>query len=237
MNRGKLLYLEGVRGIAALIVVLSHFQFTFSPTFPDHLLILLKEQLNLPLVPHGIHAFVIVFLDGNLAVFIFWFMSAYVISIRLFTEGNQDYLYKSITKRYFRLMIPALGSIFLAYSLLSLGLMFNQELAIEGGLEINKWLNNLYNFDPSLFMSLKSGIWDAFFDYNELSSYNAALWTMYPELMGSLFVFGLFAAVGNRRKRDLIYLAIFLIVVFLKTYWLASFVLGYWYSDVNNAKD
>ena len=84
--------------------------------------------------------------DGEIAVYIFWLMSAYVISINLFRKNTRNYIKSVIAKRYFRLVIPVLGSVLFAYSILTFGGMHNQLLGVASG---NEWLGRFYMFEPN----------------------------------------------------------------------------------------
>ncbi|MCK6641755.1 MAG: acyltransferase [Bacteroidia bacterium] len=233
--RNKLLHLEGLRGVAALMVVFCHIKNAYFVTFPDDLLESLKSSTGSYFVAHILHSFVNVLFDGNFAVYIFWFMSAYVISIGLFRTDGITYLKKSLIKRYFRLAIPVLGSVMLAWILLESGLLFNHKHALLAQKPyIDGWLGSLYNFHPSFFDALESGLWNAFFHYNEQRSYNGALWSMQPELFGSVFVLLLFGVIRLNRFRYSVYSLCIAFAFLMGWIWLISFILGFWLSDYEN---
>lgn len=234
MKKNKLAYLEGLRGVAALIVVFSHLRNTFAISFTDELLVQFKQITNSNWPAILIHSFVNIPFDGDLAVYIFWFMSAYVISIKLFVKNDNQYLFQSFSKRYFRLMIPALFSILFAYLLLHFGLMYNAQLAQKLGVVYqNGWLGSFYQFDANIFVAIKSGLWDTFFNFSEKSSYNASLWTMQPELYGSMFCFLLFGVLGVNKYRHIFYLVIMSGTFILKNYSLTTFLLGFFMCDID----
>ena len=237
MKKDKLAYLEGLRGVAALMVVLCHLRYTFAISSTDTLLEQLKQRTDSYLLSYIVNSIVNIMFDGNLAVYIFWFMSAYVISIKLFMQDDSQYLFQSFSKRYFRLMLPALGSILFALSLLHFGLMYNSQLAQKLGTGYqNGWLGSFYQFDANILEAVKSGLWNTFFNYDDRTSYNASLWTMNPELYGSMFCFLLFGVVGNNRYRHMFYLIIMCGTFILKTYWLTSFLFGFFMCDINYSK-
>jgi peptidoglycan/LPS O-acetylase OafA/YrhL len=162
-------------------------------------------------------------------------MSAYVISIGLFRSDGITYLKKSLIKRYFRLAIPVLGSVLIAWMLWEMGLLFNRKHALLAqGAYIDGWLGSLYNFHPSFIDALNSGLWNTFFQYNEQRSYNGALWSMQPELFGSVFVLLLFALVRLHKFRYALYTICIAIALFTGLIWLISFILGFWLSDYEN---
>ncbi|WP_196886649.1 acyltransferase family protein [Aureivirga sp. CE67] len=232
MNK-KILYLEGFRGIAAFIVLISHLKEMFNVEIYKNLLL---NFVDIPFSKYFIHPFFHFFTNGNLAVHLFWVMSGYVISIKLFQLRDQNYLISSFMKRYFRLMIPAFSSIIFAFILLSFGLMFNNELATYFEIEYsrNDWLFDLYNFEPNFILMLKDGIWNTFFDFKYSSSYNGVLWTMNPELYGSFACFFIFAVFSKHKLRHYIYILFFLLSIPLKIYWLGTFMIGFMLSDFDN---
>ena len=232
----KLLYLEGLRGLAALVVVIYHLGNTFAISISEDILEVLKIYLPVPILPTLIYSFVSIFLDGTLAVYIFWFMSAYVISIKLVKDNGRGYLYRSFIKRYFRLAIPVLGSVLFAYFLLKMDWMYNNEVAkILGSGYENGWLGSFYDFDANIFIALKTAVWSTFFT-EAVITYNASLWTMKPELHGSLFVFLLFGLCGTKQYRYGFYAVISIIIFLSNEYWLLSFILGFWLSYIEHTE-
>lgn len=234
MEKNKLAYLEGLRGVAALLVVFCHLRNAFAISFTDNLLEQLKVSTDSYFLAHTLHSFVNILFDGNLAVYIFWFLSAYVISIKLFVKNDRQYLFQSFSKRYFRLMIPVLASVVFAYLLLHFGLMYNSELAQQLGPDYqNGWLGSVYQFDSNFIEAVRGGVWDTFFNYTEASSYNSILWTMQPELYGSMFCFLLFGVLGINKYRYLFYLLIICGAFILENYSLSSFLLGFFLCDID----
>lgn len=238
----KLKHFEGIRGIAALVVFFSHFK----PTFCLNIDGLTFQAMNITSINQQafIKTFTSLFYNGDLPVYIFWFMSAYVISIKLFDLGkNKDnkYLIQATTKRYFRLAIPVFFASFICFLFLKLHWMLNRELAVSLGQGYqNGWLMEWYNFVPSTIHFLRTTIFEVFMTGN--SNYNFALWTMSPELLGSFLCFGLFAIFGRAKKRYTLYLALiaFLIIGGLREvqyFFYATFVIGLLWSDLEHSTD
>lgn len=232
----KLFYLEGIRGGAACIVLIGHLKNIFFYDAELQSLQYLTTITHSNFIATIINSFLVVLVDGKLSVQVFWFMSAYVISIKLFGKYGHNYLKAAFIKRYFRLAIPALGSVLLAYGLLKLGFMYNIELARFSGRPYPS-LTEMYNFKPDFLLALKSGIWDAFFDFKTKDSYNIVLWTMNPELYGSFFCFILFAVFKTRPNRYFIFLFFALTSLFLEYYWLVTFILSYMLCDIDHTSN
>jgi len=231
MTTNKLGNLEGLRGVAAISVVLFHFRLHFFPdTFPKTFSFEIENIFN--------HLFS-GFIDGGLAVYIFWIMSGYAISIGFFKRAGKeqyDYLVKAIEKRYFRLMLPVVVSVLLAWVLFTNDLFFHKEAITYLKLQDVSVLNTFYNFEPSLTNALKEGVFGAFFNYNNVESYNRVLWTMGPELFGSFIVFVLLGVFNKHPLRWLFYIGLIVIFSF-KTPPYAAFLLGLLFADFDLNKN
>jgi len=230
MSSNKLQYFEGIRGLAALIVVFHHLDFVLSlnlDTKVFNFIYNLSGFETLSNISQSIFSF---FLNGNLAIFTFFFMSGYVISIKLFTGNSKTYLISAISKRYFRLMPPILGSILISFFLMKFNLIYNIELSTVLGTE--NTLGYFYNFNPSFLSAFKSGVWNVLFTTNR-AGYNGPLWTMMPEFYGSLLCFLTFIIFNRIKKRHYIYIIILLTSLLIKTPWITSFILGFLICDLD----
>ncbi len=230
---GKMLALEGIRGIAALIVVFDHLHLAFFVEVDQLVASYLNAHLPFALSKAGQY-FVTGLHDGNFAVWVFWVMSAFVLSRKYFqlTRANRElagaeYLSRSVIKRYPRLFIPILASVLFAFVILSAGWMTNIDLGERLGSHTSQgWLFTFYEFEPSLLQAVKSAAWDTFFDFNRDTTYNTVLWTMEPEFFGSIFLFGFLSLIGNKNFRWYAYPLIVVVLFFRGTHWLNAFVMG-----------
>lgn len=236
----KIKSLEGLRGIATLMVLFSHLKLTCFIDSNEFLINYIEKSDFL----FGINIFFVNILklvtNGDLAVWIFWIMSSFVISINFFRNEHSDLnLLQICVKRYFRLAFPVLFVVIFTYFLLKLNLVFNKDLAQVLGLPYSKtydnqesWLNSQYLIEPNLIYALKFSLFDTFFNYNENLSYNTSLWTIQNEFIGSLFTFSLFGIVKLNSKRFYFYFIILLILYFLNLIWLCAFVCGHTFCDL-----
>jgi peptidoglycan/LPS O-acetylase OafA/YrhL len=94
----------------------------------------------------------------------------------------------------------------LAWALLAAGLYRNQDAAAALG---SWWLAEWYKFTPSFSQMIVETLYGAF--ANGQSLYNCNLWTMRPELMGSLYIFAISATTRSRGLRTLSYIALALV--------------------------
>jgi peptidoglycan/LPS O-acetylase OafA/YrhL len=242
----KNLSLEGLRGMAAFVVVLSHLRLTFCINLTNDF------RENLGFLPHGVvlvlsAVFQSIF-NGNFAVWLFWIMSAFVLSLQFFkrareTPGSRahDYLEDAFLRRYPRLMIPVLVSVALAYAIHACGMMHNLELAHVLGKEYEGgWLGSFYSFPANALEAVKTSMWHAFFSggYGGCygGRYNSVIWTMRNELFGSVYLFALLGLLGHRTSRYFLYPVFAVINYELNLHWLNAFVMGIVLCDlfVNN---
>lgn len=186
-------YLDGLRGWAALFVVGSH----LGPMFLTHGLL------------NNVLPF---FTDGQLAVYVFFVLSGYVLSIGFFRTGQRKTVVTLALRRYPRLTIPILATTLIALLLMKLGWFSNIP---AGQAASSAWLESFYQFEGSLSGALQFGLWDVYMNYNGRTSYNSALWTMWIEMLGSMMIFGLLLLCGRNRLMQVIVIAAF-------AYWAAE---------------
>lgn len=186
--------IDGIRGWAALAVVLSHLCFgVFGNLFPFYNNLIFR-----------------VFFDGYLAVFIFFILSGDALSTAITSSHNGNALAKLVLKRYFRLAGPILLASLLVFLLMRLDLTFNREAGSI--LQINDWLGSFLNFEPNLIDAIKFGGRFAFVDVSISPSYDPFLWPMKTEMIASFALF-LYLAISDKFKYPLVTLLI--LVIFL----------------------
>jgi len=235
-NTRKLKSLEGLRGLAALVVVFTHLRFFF---FMDSEQKLEQFFSSLPYpLARASRAVAESLYDGNFAVWTFWVMSSFVLSFKYFTcvqdppKLAQQYLLMVSLKRYFRLAVPVLVSVMLAYFLLVSGLMSNNTLAKTYEGDYAAWIAGFYAFDADFFMAIKSALWDSFVSFDHDTTYNTVLWTIEKEFIGSLFLFVCLALFGNRPRRWLWYLLVGIALALLRLNWVIAFIVGMAICDI-----
>ncbi len=164
----RLHILDGMRGWAALSVVLFHFFYElFGEIYP---------------VFRADYAHFLT--NGPFAVVVFFILSGQALSVSYIQKRNKESLNRMAIKRYPRLAIPVLASCLIVYVLMKCGLVWNVQAAEIVGRQ--DWLGSFINVEPSFAGMLKDGLFNAFVSF---SNYNLFLWTMKYELLGSAFVF------------------------------------------------
>jgi peptidoglycan/LPS O-acetylase OafA/YrhL len=192
--------LEGIRGIAALIVVLYH---VFLGFFPDiHRAPFLRGT---PLY---------VLMNGDAAVMVFFVLSGYVLTRGYFIVGDNRILLKGAMKRWPRLMGPVLLVVLVSYLLFKFHLYeFEQAGTISG----SSWLIKFASGE-SYDTMMPVHFWDAFEEGSFLTffrgdfHYNSSLWTMHPEFIGSFIAFG-FAPILIEARKSSVILTVALIAI------------------------
>jgi peptidoglycan/LPS O-acetylase OafA/YrhL len=215
---------EAIRGLASLAVLIGHLLLAFWPE-------LYIGARNIPAgYPRLVRQFALsplkIVYDSQFAVTVFFLLSGFVLSLSYFRTRSVEVLTSAAVRRYFRLMIPAAVSILLGYLLLRLGWMYNQAACrymiehVGGGYG---WLALFYNFRPHFGHALKECVWDTFFAN---STYNANLWTMSQEFLGSFVVYHFLALFGNVRNRYLLYAVLAGAFVYSTRLFQLDFLLG-----------
>ena len=220
----KINYLEGVRGIAAFMVIFNHFMVAFFPatywgsSMPTHL----SRNIEIFLAQSPLN----VFSAGNFAVCIFFILSGFVLSYSYFlNNNNNEKLTKSAIKRYPRLVLPVLIIIIIVAIFINFSFFYNKEASLITG--SSTWLATFFNFNVNIF----DVFYNAFYNvpFNGSAKYLTVLWTINFELIGSFITYLFLLLFGKLEKRYIFYIAF--ILVFYKTYFLA-FILGIILADI-----
>jgi len=219
----RFLELEGLRGLAAIAVVIYHFSLAFylfaffGPSLVSDTIKHFSLEDNLYANP------IAGLLSGTFAVSIFFVLSGFVLSISFFKTKNVEIVKRLAIKRYPRLMLPALASVIICYALVKLG--FSSSLQASA-ITQSSWLASGWDTAPHLFDVLYNGFIGVFI---KGSPYNNVLWTMMTEFLGSFLVFGTLLMFSQSKHRWLIYLFIFYLTF---NTWFIGFVIGMILADL-----
>ncbi len=199
----KLLYLESIRGTAAMVVVFDHLMLSFRPDVWD------PRSPGVAAAAWPVRLLVTSPLSflyrGSFAVAVFFVLSGFVLSYSYFRSSRPDAVTAPALRRYFRLMVPSLVSVLGAYALLRAGLFDNRPAGLVTG---SPWLGTWYGFRPSLLGLREDGaVYQAVYGLfaGQSVAYNNVLWTMRVELVGSFLVYALLALFGRVRHRWVVY--------------------------------
>lgn len=182
-------HLEGMRGIAALIVVVFHCIWTFYPELGTLAAIAPHTGLKGTLIWGPI--------NGGHAVTFFFVLSGYVLVRRPLVNSDRRALVEGAIKRWPRLVGPVLVAVLVVYAAAACGL--DRKFLIHS-ITGSDWIlraGTASGLEPDLWRALKEGAFLTFFRGDK--SYIGALWTMRFELIGSLVVFSLALALIETR--------------------------------------
>jgi len=203
-------FLDGLRGWAAVIVLLHHL-------FVDGL------PANSLMADRALWAKVF-FLNGILAVSVFFVISGFSLSIRYLEAGDGKALGRIAAGRYLRLALPIFAVCALTYGLLISGL-------IPPAVERPPPLDQFLTFTPTVEGLFGFSLVKVFVAYAGAESYDPPLWTMSYEFFGSFMVFVLIAFLRPSRLRTLLLAVLLLLLSALQTYF-ALFVAGILIADL-----
>ncbi|MBV8060951.1 MAG: acyltransferase [Alphaproteobacteria bacterium] len=216
--------LEGLRGMAALVVVIYHALLGFWPfhsgIFPQY------DATSWQGYPF------FVFMNGGAAVALFFVLSGYVLVRKYLLTGDVQTIVRGVVKRYPRLMGPIFIAIMFSYLLFVFHLYSYEDAAVQSQ---SPWLytfGNAYRtpFKPSFWTAVAQGL---FLNLTRGDgSYDSSLWTMRIELIGSLIAYGMAILVYNARRLSsthvfsIILLVVIVVLCHFSIPYLVAFPLG-----------
>lgn len=218
----RIRYLDGLRGILAIIVFIHHFLFAFCPE--------LVFGGDLESFKSGAWTFSRLFaltplnlvFNPGAAINFFFLLSGYVQSLHYFQTNDLPAVKRSLVKRYFRLALPTLSVVLLVF------IFHRLQLIDRTGIPDNRltsgWVSRMMPDNLNFLQTFRYGLLDCFL--GKAQSYQV-LWTMPIELFNSWMVL-ILLMVTHRFKNKLLFYLIWLSIQFilLESYYGISFTLG-----------
>ncbi len=234
MTTGRLLYLDGLRGVLALIVFLHHFLYAFygDIIFGGNYQEFLSGNR---FMFDKIFAFTplnILFNPGT-AIHFFFLLSGYVQSHHYFQKPDIVAVQKSFFKRYFRLAIPTLVVIILVFVFHQLNWIIRDKFPFNA--VTAEWSKSIMPDNLSFLKMITHGLFDCFMGH---SRYYQVLWTMPTELYNSFMVLALLLFTHNvKNKTKFLLFWVFVQLFFLQAYYSVAFTVGMLisYSELNSS--
>lgn len=222
----KVEFVDGLRGMAALIVLLWHVMVVFSPAAANGVSRISHSSWEVFLF----HSPITFFYKGSFAVCLFFVLIGFILTLRFFETGDSSIIYLRALSRYPRLVIPAGFSSLFAALLIKFNLYYIQELSLLNGANQMLDYTNLFKLPVDITHLLKSVLVDVCFGSSEFPElYNLVLWTMPIEFLGSILVF-IFSLSAYRSKSNLVNTVViaFFFVTINKRFeiYLLSFLIG-----------
>ena len=207
--------IDGIRGWAALAVVLFHF---------------FKEALK-GIFPEVEDTWIFAPLYGEFYVFIFFLLSGEALSKHFTRTNNFDNLNRLVARRYFRLTVPiALSSILI---FIAIKITDSSHLTAAIALKSEKWLGEFVAFEPSIPRLIKFMVIDVYTKHSRETSYNPFLWTMSIEMIGSMLVF-LYLYLWNHIKSPIKIAAVIAAYLLLSSSLYCLFFVGVIFSTLDS---
>ncbi|MGN0443393.1 MAG: acyltransferase family protein [Acutalibacteraceae bacterium] len=193
----RLDYLDGLRGIMSINVILCHFVCVFYPQMykssndvGDILSYFGKTPLN-------------VLVNGDIAVQYFFMLTGFLVSLSVIKNNyDGEIIRKKIANRYFRLLPIVSAATVFTYLMMKCGLQYH--LDILDKLPQSTIVDGYCNFVPSFKSMVTTCL---YWTYKEGNDFVGPFWTIKYELIGYVIVLLLCFILKNSKFRRIIYLA------------------------------
>lgn len=179
--------LDGLRGLAALNVAISHFVCAFLPSmlYKNYPTIFTADNNQSTLFYIITSPLISLIYNGHFPVLIFFVLSGYVLTLPYFQEdSNTSTLKKRLWGRYIRLNIPIASAILISFLFYKLGLYHNIQAAkISGSLN---WLSTFYPGGLKFSQFISEALYSSILFGNAI--FIPPLWTLRIEFIGSIYL-------------------------------------------------
>jgi peptidoglycan/LPS O-acetylase OafA/YrhL len=202
-KKQEISWITGVKGCCCISVVLLHLLACLFPAAQNGAVkyLPITGMYNyIQLTPLNI------FFNGSFAVYIFWTLSAFLITRSYYNHPNAKMLARKNVSKFFRISSSVIIVSCIAFLLLKCGLYFH--LQAGGLIENSFWINerDYSNFEINGLIS--ELIWK---DWIGSSKMIPPLWTLRFEFAGSILVTTLLATGQGKNKKLLLFLSVLLL--------------------------
>ena len=206
----RLDYLDGLKGIFTLLVVVGHFGMAFfsngfvgwgSEVGANEI-----RQIYFSNMPWSL------IINNSIPVYLFMTLIAFFPAYKYFIKRDNKSLAKSFILRYFRFMPMVAVACLLVSFFIKIGLYdCNALVAING----SQWVANTTNYSFTFLETIKEGIYSAFLRGTDLVS---SLWCLDYLFLGSLLTYILVFLVCHVRHKGWLYLFVSIFFLHDPTY-------------------
>lgn len=222
--KGRIQYLDGMRGLMAVNVVLHHFIIVFFPA-----MFFIQYNTNNILQKQYAMSPLSVFTNGNIAVQYFFVLSGFLITTSILKSSREykaQFIFRKTYKKYKGLITIVFIGTFFSYLLMKGNFMFHLD-SIGYGIN-SDFIIEYNNFDPSF----KSMLYNVFIrTFTKNNQYVGPLWTMKWELWGSILCLITVTILKDKKYRRISYVILSLVVYIISTD-LSSFIFGIFVADL-----
>ena len=218
-NKNDTLYLNGIKGVACIIVFLMHFINTFYPA-------VFNGEIFSPHLPNNFDATLLQspflsLINGRIMVGVFMVISGMVLTIQVIKNTSESKLTEIVFKRYFRFTFVLFAFCLIVFFMSKAGLFFATECC-----EITDARGTKF------FYTTEFSFLDVFehtfylIPFKKSTVFSLAFWCIKDMLIGS-FVSILLGLSAKRAKKGILVLFVVLYIMFAyNNFWFSSFVLG-----------
>jgi len=188
---------DGLRGIAALNVVVSHFFCAFAPGLLHNFYPELFRENSSPEVWQRILQWPVfsVFYNGLFAVFVFFVLSGYVLALPYF-QNQPEKISRRFWARYLRLNIPVAAVVLLSWLLFVLHGYYNVPAAKAAN---SPWLDSALQAGGANFRAMMDHAVSGAIIFGR-KTFDPPLWTINLEFIGSMYLLAYFAVKPRGRE-------------------------------------
>ena len=221
---GKLEFLDGLRGLMALNVIICHFICIY---FPQMMFEKFAEQDSGVLSLFAKTPLTIL-VNGDIAVRYFFVLTGLLVGMSSFTKrlSGEDVVRKC-ANRYLRLLPVVLIVTVFTYVCMVTGLQ--KHLLIVDQVAYGDFLDNYCNFEPTIFNLVRNIFFDPFC---RNSQYVGPFWTIRYEFWGYIFSLVVCYVLKDSKYRRVSYVAIALALFVQRFSQYIPFVLGIFVADL-----
>jgi len=222
MGDQRILYLDGLRGLLAIVVFIHHFLYTFCPTviFGGGYEEFLSNQWSIERM-FALTPLNLIFNPG-FAINFFFLLSGYVQTVHYFRKPDLYFVQRSFIKRYFRLALPTLAVTLIVFAFHRLQFIHKDHFP-PNALTYD-WIQSMMPDSLNFFQTVWYGLVECF--SSKTQNYQV-LWTMPVELYNSWMVLILLMVTHHlKNKLSLFVFWLFIQLFFLQSYYGMSFTLG-----------
>jgi len=226
----RILFLNGLRGVLALVVFLHHFFYLFVPDLVFGGTYQQFVNNEWPITRIIAYSPFNLFFNPGAAINFFFLISGYIQSLRYSKTNDLVFIQAGFLKRYFRLALPTLAVVMIVF------VFHRWHLINKSGFpthEMNfKFINAVLPDNFNIFEAIRFGS-TIFFESNP--GYYSVLWTMPIELYSSLMVFIILMVTHQNKNKIWLFLFWLLLQLFvLNAFYSALFTIGVLIAFVEN---